>query len=198
MIKCLVPCTLCLLFLAAIAPANADDLTPANPATQAGHMAHPSAGIRIQHSWRHPARPRTAAGHGGFLGRYHLQVSVIPVARKRPALHWLRPGLDKFSVKRVFASSFWRRRRRFALDEAAPGPPGPILPIGIYEKVMPLDLLPTALLKALAVGDVERARALGCLELDEEDLALCGFVCPGKTSYGESLRQVLGLIEAEG
>ena len=26
--------------------------------------------------------------------------------------------------------------------------------------------------------DVEQAEALGCMELDEDDLALCTFVCP--------------------
>jgi Na+-transporting NADH:ubiquinone oxidoreductase subunit A len=72
------------------------------------------------------------------------------------------------------------------------------VPIGSYEKVMPLDLLPTPLLKALAVGDADRARALGCLELDEEDLALCSFVCPGKNDFGSSLRAVLDAIEREG
>ncbi len=68
----------------------------------------------------------------------------------------------------------------------------------MYEKVLPLDLMATALLKSLVVGNTERAQALGCLELDEDDLALCSFVCPGKTDFGSSLRQVLTAIEKEG
>jgi Na+-transporting NADH:ubiquinone oxidoreductase subunit A len=63
---------------------------------------------------------------------------------------------------------------------------------------MPLDLEPTTLLKALMVGDAERAQLLGALELDEEDLALCAFVCPGKSSFGPALRTVLTTIEREG
>jgi Na+-transporting NADH:ubiquinone oxidoreductase subunit A len=63
---------------------------------------------------------------------------------------------------------------------------------------MPFDLEPTFLLKSLVMLDVERAQELGCLELDEEDLALCTFVCPGKNDYGPYLREVLTQIEKEG
>ena len=73
-----------------------------------------------------------------------------------------------------------------------------MVPIGSYECVMPLDILPTLLLRDLIVGDTDGAQALGCLELDEEDLALCSFVCPGKYEYGSILRQVLDKIEKEG
>ena len=72
------------------------------------------------------------------------------------------------------------------------------MPIGLYEQVVPLDIVPTAMLKALAVGDIERAEELGCLELDEEDLALCTFVCPSKIDHGSHLRAVLTTIEKEG
>ena len=73
-----------------------------------------------------------------------------------------------------------------------------MVPIGLYEKVMPMDILPTFLLRALIVGDIERAEQLGALELDEEDLALCTYVCPGKTNYGPILRKNLDTIEKEG
>jgi Na+-transporting NADH:ubiquinone oxidoreductase subunit A len=73
-----------------------------------------------------------------------------------------------------------------------------MVPIGVYEKVMPLDILPTQLLRALIVGDTEDAQALGCLELDEDDVALCTFVCPSKYEYGSLLRKVLTTIEREG
>ena len=73
-----------------------------------------------------------------------------------------------------------------------------MVPIGTYEKVMPMDILPTFLLRSLYVTDVEKAEELGCLELDEEDLALCSFVCPGKTDWGPKLREVLTILEKEG
>ena len=73
-----------------------------------------------------------------------------------------------------------------------------MVPIGVYERVMPMDLMPTFLLRSLIIGDVERAEELGVLELDEEDLALCTYVCPGKTNYGPLLRKNLEIIEKEG
>ena len=60
------------------------------------------------------------------------------------------------------------------------------------------DRVPTFLLRALVMHDVERAEQLGCLELEEEDLALCSFVCTGKIDYGVHLRGVLTTIEKEG
>jgi Na+-transporting NADH:ubiquinone oxidoreductase subunit A len=72
-----------------------------------------------------------------------------------------------------------------------------MVPIGTYERVVPMDLMPTFLLRALITGDDERAQALGCLELDEEDLALCTYVCPGKYEYGPLLRGALERIEKE-
>ena len=77
------------------------------------------------------------------------------------------------------------------------GRPGPLVPVEAFDRVMPLDLLVAPLLRALAIGDVELAEALGCLELDEEDLALCSFVCPGKIDHGANLRSVLDAIARE-
>ena len=73
-----------------------------------------------------------------------------------------------------------------------------MVPVGTYERVMPLDMLPTQLLRSLIVGDTDLSQQLGCLELDEEDLALCTFVCPGKYDYGKILRENLTVIEKDG
>ena len=88
--------------------------------------------------------------------------------------------------------------RRFAFNTSTNGSCRAIVPVGLYERVMPMDLLPTPLLRALVMQDVERAEELGCVELDEEDLALCTFVCPSKLDYGAALRAVLTTIETEG
>jgi Na+-transporting NADH:ubiquinone oxidoreductase subunit A len=139
---------------------------------------------------------RTAEGTRAWLGRHHRQVTVVSDARSRPVLGFMRPGADRFSVTRAFASA-WLPRRLHAFTTAASGEPGPILPIGSYERVMPLDLLPTPLLKAITIGDTDRARELGALELEEEDLALCAFVDPGKHDFGTLLREVLQQIQRE-
>jgi Na+-transporting NADH:ubiquinone oxidoreductase subunit A len=107
------------------------------------------------------------------------------------------PGLRKFSTIRTFASA-WLPGKEFSLTTSTNGSKRAIVPIGMYERVMPFDLMATPLLRALLMRDVERAETLGCLELDEEDLALCTFVCPGKNDYGTYLRDVLNIIEQEG
>ena len=139
----------------------------------------------------------TAAEVTAFLGRFHQQVSVFEEGRKREFFGWLMPGLNAYSVKNVFLSSLVPNKK-FNFNTLLHGGQRGIVPIGSYEKVMPLDILPTYLLRALAVDDVDEAEKLGCLELDEEDLALCTFVCPSKIEHGVNLRRNLTLIEKEG
>lgn len=140
---------------------------------------------------------RTARGPFAFLGRYHNQLSVLAEGNDRPMLHYLRAGVDAFSVMKIYVSSLFGGKK-FAFSTTTNGSERAMVPVGAYEKVMPLDILPTQLLRALIVGDTDTAQKLGCLELDEEDLALCTFVCPGKYEYGPILRDNLTLIEKEG
>ena len=133
----------------------------------------------------------------GYLGRYHQQISVIPEGRDREFLGWLSPGKERFSVKRLFLSTF-RPNKKFSFTTTTYGSKRAIVPIGSYEQVMPMEILPTFLLRALVMQDVERAEQLGCLELEEEDVALCSFVCPSKVDYGVYLRSVLTKLEKEG
>jgi Na+-transporting NADH:ubiquinone oxidoreductase subunit A len=133
----------------------------------------------------------------GFLGRYHRQVSLVAEGSGRSLLGWLTPGFDRFSVTGLFASSL-AGKKLFPFITATWGGERAIYPLGTYEKVMPLDIVAIALLKSLAIGDSEKSMALGCLELIEEDLALAGFVCPGKNEFGPMLRNILTAIEEEG
>ncbi|MCA9064967.1 MAG: Na(+)-translocating NADH-quinone reductase subunit A, partial [Planctomycetaceae bacterium] len=133
-----------------------------------------------------------------YLGRFHLQVSAIADGAPREFLGWMAPGGNRYSIKNVFLSALSRGSKRFAFSTSTGGSKRAMVPIGTYESVMPLDILPTFLLRALITGDTDRAQQLGCLELDEEDLALCTFVCPGKYEYGPILRDRLTLIEKEG
>ena len=141
-------------------------------------------------------RAASGAVHG-YLGRYHQQISVLREGREREFMGWLAPGLDKFSTIATFASKLLPGKR-FGLTTSTNGSKRAIVPIGMFEQVMPLDIMPTPLLRALIMEDVERTEELGCLELDEEDVALCTFVCAGKNEYGPYLRRVLDTIEKEG
>lgn len=136
-----------------------------------------------------------------FLGRYHNQVSILAEGGKREFFGWAMPGADKFSIRRVFASAWTNgadEPQKFDFDTSTEGSPRAVIPIGMYEDVMPLDIIATPLLKSLITDDIEYAQQLGALELDEEDLALCTYVCPGKHDYGPMLRKNLTTIEVEG
>ncbi|MFC0945731.1 Na(+)-translocating NADH-quinone reductase subunit A [Pasteurella multocida] len=137
-----------------------------------------------------------AAGPVDYLGRYALQVSVLEEGREKEFLGWIMPGANKYSLSRTVLGHF--SKKLFNFTTALNGGERAMVPIGAYERVMPLDIIPTLLLRDLAAGDTDSAQALGCLELDEEDLALCTFVCPGKNEYGSLLRQALDKIEKEG
>ena len=140
---------------------------------------------------------RKAHGPYAYLGRYHSQVSVLREGRERGIFEDLWLGRDKHSVKNIYVSKF-NPGKLFDFTTSQNGSPRAMVPIGAYEAIMPLDILPTQLLRAIIVGDTEVAQQLGALELDEEDLALCTYVCPGKYEYGPILRDNLTRIEHEG
>jgi Na+-transporting NADH:ubiquinone oxidoreductase subunit A len=138
-----------------------------------------------------------AKGVHAYLGRYHVQISLILEGREKEFIGYMYPGPNKFSVTRAYMSHFFPKKL-FNMTTTTNGSPRAMVPIGNFERVMPLDILPTMLLRDLCAGDTDSAQQLGALELDEEDLALCTFVCPGKTDYGVILRECLTTIEKEG
>jgi Na+-transporting NADH:ubiquinone oxidoreductase subunit A len=140
---------------------------------------------------------RKASDHLAYLGRYHYQVAALEDGVKRKFLGWLTPGMNLFSVKKVFLSAL-DPFKKFNFSTAANGDRRAVFPAGSYEEVMPMDTEIIYLLRALMVNDIEEAENLGCLEMIEEDLALCTFVSPAKIEYGEVLRRNLTIIEKEG
>ena len=142
---------------------------------------------------------REAIGPYAYLGKYHSQISVVCESSKvdREFMNWLNPGPRKFSQIPLFTSSLFRRKE-FKFKTLMNGSDRAIVPIGVYEEVLPLNLLATVLMRYIAVGDTEKIQDLGGLELDEEDLALCSFVCPSKYDFGSLLRSNLNQIEVEG
>lgn len=142
---------------------------------------------------------RKAEDATDFLGRFHTQVSVIQENHEREFMGWVDPTGKKYSFLNVLLTSLpGLRGKKLALTTNKFGSPRAIVPVGVFEEVMPLDILPTQLLRYLIVGDTDMAQALGALELDEEDLSLCTFVDPGKHDFGPVLRRNLSQIEKEG
>ncbi|QPK64509.1 Na(+)-translocating NADH-quinone reductase subunit A [Methylomonas sp. LL1] len=140
-----------------------------------------------------------AAGPVAFLGANTLQVSALKEGRERELFGWIVPGKDKYSALNVYVSSKDKKDNRlFPLTTDKNGSNRAIVPVGVYESVMPLDILSTPLLKAIVVGDSDMAQSLGCLELNEEDVSLFTFVDPGKHDFAPVLRANLNKIEKEG
>ena len=142
---------------------------------------------------------REAVGPFAYLGKFHTQVSVLEETSMadREFLNWMMPGLNKHSKLSLFAHSIFPKKL-LDIKTLMNGADRSIVPIGIYEEVLPYNLLPTILLRYLVLKDTEKVQALGGLELDEEDLALCSYVCPSKYDFGSILRSNLSSIEAEG
>lgn len=140
---------------------------------------------------------RKASGTVNYLGQFHNQVSLIKEGHHREFLGWQSPGFNKFSIKNVFLAKLMPGKK-FAFDTNTNGSLRSIVPIGSYEAVMPLDILPTQLFRYLMAERTDMAVSLGALELDEEDVALCTFVDPCKNEYGPVLRANLDMIEKEG
>ena len=140
---------------------------------------------------------QASAPETGYLGRYDQQVAVVEEGHAREFLGMISPGGDKFSVKNVFLSKLFLGKK-FNFTTSTQGGRRALVPIGSYEQVMPLDIIPTYLLRSLLARDTDQAVELGALELVEEDIALCTFVCPSKHDYGPILRDNLIQIEKEG
>lgn len=139
---------------------------------------------------------RAATGAEAYLGRHHLQVSAIPQENEAALFGWSA----LFNRRYSFSGLFKRKRnhlRKLPFTTALNGRSTALVPVDAFERVMPLDILPVPLLRALLIRNTDEALALGCLELDAEDLALCSFVCPGKNDYGSVLRINLEQIERE-
>ena len=139
---------------------------------------------------------RMGAGADGFLGRYARQLTLIEEDRKQISFGWIRPMVSKYALQPVLGSAPFKKL--YALTSNLNGGRRAITPIGTFEQLMPQDFMPTQLLRALLVMDTDQAQALGALELDEEDVALCSFACPAKYEYGLALRDSLTKIEKDG
>ncbi len=132
-----------------------------------------------------------------YLGRYHTQVSVLPEDNERRLLGWATPGGNKHSVFPIYISRLFGGKS-VDFSTSTNGSTRGMVPIGTYEAVTPMDLLPTQLLRAVLVGDLDTAINLGALELDEDDVSLFTYACPPKYEYGPVLRSVLDTIQKEG
>ncbi len=134
----------------------------------------------------------------GYIGFYDSLVSVIPEGPKEKKLFgWYRLGAKQRSHSKTFLSS-WLGKKEFDANTLLNGGERAFVISGDYEKVLPMDIYPVYLMKSILAEDIEEMESLGILELDEEDVALCSYICPSKYDFGSIVRKGLDLIEKEG
>jgi len=139
----------------------------------------------------------SAAPADGYLGFFANTVTVLPQTGDRDLFGWALPQFGRHSASRA-VMSWLLPKREYTLDTRMHGGPRPIVNIGAWERVMPLDIYPTYLVRAIQANDLEEALNLGLLEVTEEDVALCTFVDPCKIEVGDVIRQGLDMYEEEG
>lgn len=128
----------------------------------------------------------------GFLGFYHSSFSVIEESFERPFVGWLHPGgKSKYSVFNAYLGS---NKKSFDFTTLQNGSNRAFVPVDAWEKVFPMDIFINALARSIEANDIDEMEQLGIYECDEEDVALCSFVCPSKSDVGAIIRKGLDTI----
>jgi len=138
----------------------------------------------------------TKLGKDDYIGFYDSQVTVIEEGNKPTFMGWLAPGFGKYSFSRAFFS-WLQPNKKYTLNTNYNGGARAFVFTGIYEQVLPMDIYPMQLLKAIITEDIDKMEQLGIYEVVPEDFALCEFVCPSKIEIQSILRQGLDTIRKE-
>lgn len=131
-----------------------------------------------------------------YISYYDSQVTVIEEGNQPTFMGWLAPGLDKLSFSRAFFS-WMRPQKSYTLNTNTNGGERAFVFTGVYEQVLPMDIYPMQLLKAILAEDIDKMEQLGIYEVVPEDLALCEYVCPSKIEIQSILRNGLDMIRKE-
>ena len=143
----------------------------------------------------------TTVAKDGYLGYYDNMVSVLEEGNQYDFMGWLMPGVKKYSFSHTFLSGFFSHcgcNKKFlegcTLNTGMHGDPRPLVVTGEFEKVMPMDIYPTQLIKACIIGDIDLMENLGIYEVEPEDFALCEFIDTSKTEIQTIIREGLELV----
>lgn len=132
----------------------------------------------------------------GYIGFYDNSICVIKEGDHYEFIGWALPRLNKFSASRCYFS-WLMPKRQYDLDTNLNGGQRAFVFNGIYEKVMPMDIYPAHLLKAIMANDIDKMENLGIYEVIEEDFALCEFICPSKIEWQSTLRSGINQLIKE-
>ena len=131
-----------------------------------------------------------------YIGFFDQQVTVIPEGDYSEFLGWAMPRLNKFSISRSYFS-WLSPKKEYAADANLNGEERAYVVTGQYDKVLPMDILPVFLIKAIIAEDIDKMEQLGIYDVIEEDMALCEYVCTSKTEVQSILRKGINLMIKE-
>lgn len=134
----------------------------------------------------------------GFLGAFSTQVTVIPEGDETHELFgWISPRLDQYSVNHSYFTWLQGKGKKYVLDARIKGGQRHMIMSNEYDKVLPMDILPEFLIKAILAGDIDKMEQLGIYEVAPEDFALCEFVCSSKMELQRIVRTGLMMLRKE-
>jgi Na+-transporting NADH:ubiquinone oxidoreductase subunit A len=138
----------------------------------------------------------TKIDYNDFLGFYDSSIAVLPEGGEREFIGMLRPGtaMSRYSLTNAFLGTL---KGGYDFNTLKNGSERYMVPINSWEGVLPMDILPNPLYRAILVEDIEEMEQLGIYECDDEDFALCSFACPSKIDLGKTIRDGLDLMERE-
>ena len=131
------------------------------------------------------------------LSFYHESLSMLENNQDRHFLGWILPGFDKFTLTNTFVSKLFNSNHKIN-HNMKNGSNRAIVPIGLWEKVLPMDILPNFLIRSILASDIEDMEKLGIYECSPEDFALCSLICQSKIEVSEIIQEGLDLMYEEG
>ncbi|MBD5276515.1 MAG: Na(+)-translocating NADH-quinone reductase subunit A [Bacteroides sp.] len=108
---------------------------------------------------------------------------------------WASMSPSKMSVSRTFPGHFLKRL--FRPDARLLGGRRAMIMSGEYDSVMPMDVMPEYLLKAIIARDIENMEKLGIYEVAPEDFALAEYVDTSKIPLQHIVREGLDYLRKE-
>ena len=129
-----------------------------------------------------------------YLNANDDQISVIKEGDYYEPFGWLLPIKPRPSISATFPNFLFSE---FQVDTNTHGEKRAFVVSGQYEKMLPMDIYPQHLMKAILTGNIERMEGLGINELLEEDVAVAEFACTSKQPLQELLRDGLDYLKEQ-
>lgn len=133
----------------------------------------------------------------GYLGAHSSEITVIPEGNDADEFAgWIMPRFKQFSVNRSYFSWLFGKKA-YALDARVKGGERHMIMSGEYDKVMPMDIYPEYLIKAIITGNIDKMEQLGIYEVSPVDFALAEFVDSSKLELQRIVREGLNMLRKE-